>query len=79
MQISNIHEAKSQLSRLVKLAYEGEDVVICKAGKPMVRIVRYEQEKGTRQPGLWRGKIWIADDFDEASPQIEALFKGEEH
>ncbi|MBS0272091.1 MAG: type II toxin-antitoxin system prevent-host-death family antitoxin [Proteobacteria bacterium] len=79
MQISNIHEAKSHLSRLIELAYEGEEVIICKAGKPMVRLIRYQQEEGKRKPGAWRGKVIIADDFDDVSPEIETLFQGRDH
>lgn len=77
MQIKNIHEAKSHLSQLIEMAYAGEEVIICKAGKPMVKIVRYQKEKRKRKPGVWRGKIKIAADFDEISPEIEALFQGD--
>lgn len=77
MQIRNIHNAKSHLSELVELAYSGEDVIICKAGKPMVKLVRYQEEEGTRQPGSWRGKVKIAKDFDDVTPEIETLFGGE--
>ena len=79
MQISNIHEAKSHLSHLIQLAYGGEEVIICKAGKPLVRLIRYEQGTGKRQPGLWKGKVNISPDFDETSPEIEADFSGETH
>lgn len=77
MEMRNMHDAKSHLSELVELAYAGKEVIICKAGKPMVRLVRYQQDEGTRQPGSWRGKVKIAKDFDAALPEIEALF-GEE-
>lgn len=79
MQITNIHDAKSHLSRLIELAYEGEEVIICKAGKPMVRLVRYQPQGGQRTPGFWRGRVRISDDFDEISPEIEAIFRGETH
>jgi prevent-host-death family protein len=76
MQMRNIHEAKSQLSHLIELVYAGEEIIICKAGKPMVKIIRYQNEED-RKPGAWRGKVYIADNFDETSPEIEKLFEGE--
>ncbi len=79
MQIINIHDAKSQLSRLIELAYDGEEVIICKAGKPKVQLIRYSQPTGHRQPGAWRGKVIISPDFDESSPEIEAAFRGDIH
>ncbi|MBY0292635.1 MAG: type II toxin-antitoxin system prevent-host-death family antitoxin [Alphaproteobacteria bacterium] len=79
MRISNIHDAKSHLSHLIKLVCEGEEVIICKAGKPMVKLIRYQQEGEKRQPGVWRGKVEISDDFDESSPEIEVLFGRENH
>lgn len=76
MQMRNIHEAKSQLSHLIELVYAGEEIVICKAGKPMVKIIRYQNEED-RKPGSWHGKVNITDDFDEISHEIEKLFEGE--
>lgn len=75
MQIRNIHEAKSQLSHLIELVYAGEEVIICKAGKPIIKLVKYE-ERPKRKPGAWRGKVKIAKDFDESLPEIETLFEG---
>lgn len=79
MHITNIHDAKSHLSRLIELAYEGEEVIICKAGKPRVRLIRYQQPTGRRQPGAWRGKVKISPDFDQSSPEVEAAFRGDIH
>lgn len=79
MRISNIHEAKSHLSHLIQLAYGGEEVIICKAGKPLVKLVRYEQKIGKRQPGIWQGKVKISSDFDESLTEVEAEFYGENH
>lgn len=76
MQKRNIHDAKSQLSHLIELVYAGEEVIICKAGKPMVRLVRYQNEGVVRKPGSWKGKVEIADNFDECSFEIEKLFQG---
>ena len=60
----NIHEAKTQLSRLIARVEEGEEVIIARAGEPVAKLVRAEPAKGTRKLGAYAGKIWIADDFD---------------
>lgn len=62
--IVNIHEAKTHLSRLLARVLEGEDVVIAKAGEPVARLVKIERPRHRRVPGLLRGRIRIADDFD---------------
>jgi prevent-host-death family protein len=72
----NIHEAKTHLSRLVERVEAGEEVVIARAGRPVARLVPYRATRGPRQPGLLRGQITIAPDFDEVNPAIEALFEG---
>ena len=78
MKIANIHEAKSNLSRLIESVLAGEEVVIAKAGKPLVRLVVY-QEKKPRTPGGWEGQVAISSDFDdELPPEILAGFMGEE-
>ena len=66
----NMHEAKSQLSRLGKLAWEGEQVVIAKAGEPYLRLVPYRERKVKRKPGALKGQIWIAPDFDETPREV---------
>lgn len=60
----NIHEAKTQLSRLIARVEQGEEVVIARAGEPVARLVRAESAKRSRKLGAYAGKIWIADDFD---------------
>lgn len=50
----NIHEAKTQLSRLVQRASEGKDTIIAKAGKPVARLTAYHRATTVRQPGQWR-------------------------
>ena len=80
----NMHEAKSQLSRLAKAAWAGEDVVIAKAGEPYLRLVPYREPKAKRKLGALEGQIRMAPDFDETPPDvIEAfwnskIFPGEE-
>ncbi len=68
MKTVNLHAAKTHLSRLVDEAVEGEDVVIAKAGKPMVRLVPVAAKPRRTGFGEDKGKIWIADDFDAPLP-----------
>ncbi|HEV3114133.1 MAG TPA: type II toxin-antitoxin system Phd/YefM family antitoxin [Candidatus Binataceae bacterium] len=74
---SNIHEAKSNLSRLIELAVAGEEVIISKAGKPVARLVPYSVKKKPRRLGILKGQIRIAPDFDELPPGLAAAFRGE--
>lgn len=79
MKISNIHEAKSQLSKLIESALAGEEIVIAKAGKPLVKLIPYQEDKKPRTPGVWEGKVVMSEDFDdELPPDILAGFMGEE-
>ena len=64
----NMHEAKTDLSRLVERALAGEDVVIARAGVPVVRLVPVAKT-GQRVLGQWRGKVKLADDFDAPLPE----------
>ncbi len=73
----NVHEAKTHLSKLLEKAMNGEEVVIAKAGKPMVRLVPIESE-GKDWWGMDEGKGWIADDFDTLPDEIMAAFYGED-
>lgn len=76
MTTMNIHEAKSQLSKLIEKAMKGEEVVIAKAGKAKVRLVPIEEAGDWF--GMDEGKGWIADDFDELPSDILAAFYGED-
>jgi prevent-host-death family protein len=71
----NIHEAKTHLSRLVDRAAAGEEIVIARAGKPLARLVAYEPPASERQLGAWRGKVWMAPDFDEVDDEIARTFE----
>lgn len=64
----NIHAAKTQLSRLVELAATGEEVVIARAGKPIVRLVPVAPATRQRHLGILEGKITVPDDFDAPLP-----------
>ena len=72
--ITNISEAKAQLSALIGKVRAGQEVIIGKAGKPVAKLVRYERSEEPRQPGALRGKIKIADDFDELPRDIAEAF-----
>ena len=70
----NIHEAKTNLSRLLQKVAEGEEVVISRAGVPVAKLVAAGPQEGKRPLGIDRGRIWMADDFDAPMPELEALF-----
>jgi prevent-host-death family protein len=75
---TDISVAALHLTRLVELVATGEEIVIAKAGKPVARLLPLEPRREPRQPGLLKGKIWIADDFDDPLPEeIMAAFRGE--
>ena len=78
MKTYNVHAAKTHLSRLIEEAAAGEEVVIARAGKPVARLLPFEARAEPRRPGLMKGQIWIADDFDVPLPEeILAAFRGE--
>ncbi|MGA9159859.1 MAG: type II toxin-antitoxin system Phd/YefM family antitoxin [Actinomycetota bacterium] len=64
----NVHEAKTHLSRLLERVENGEEIVIARAGKPVARLVPIEAAAGKRPLGLYKGQIWMSDDFDEPLP-----------
>ena len=76
----NIHEAKTHLSRLIERLAAGEEIVIAKAGKPVAKLVPFTENKEPRKPGAWKGKIWLAPDWDsdETNEEIARLFYGED-
>ncbi|HXY58075.1 MAG TPA: type II toxin-antitoxin system prevent-host-death family antitoxin [Methylocystis sp.] len=77
MRMVNIHEAKTQLSRLVEEAAKGEPFIIAKAGKPLVKVAAIEASEGAgiRRIGFLSGEIDVPADFDEMGrKEIEQLF-----
>jgi prevent-host-death family protein len=73
----NIHEAKTQLSKLIEAVEAGEEVIIARAGKPVARLVPFKPVKPVRMPGLMQGKIWISEDFNDPLPEdILDYFEG---
>jgi prevent-host-death family protein len=79
MQTFNVHEAKTQLSRLIQMASDGEAFIISRAGKPMVKVVPLNEAipAQARQLGFMSGQMLIPDDFDTmGAEEIESLFSG---
>lgn len=76
----NLYAAKTHLSSLVERAAEGEEIVIAKAGKALARLVPLgAKPRPRRRPGGWKGKLWVARDFDAPLPAaVLAGFHGEE-
>jgi prevent-host-death family protein len=79
MQQINMYEAKSHFSQLISQAMLGEDIVIAKAGKPLVRIVPFRPENKKRQPGSAKGLIKMTEDFNAPLPDdvLQGFFPGE--
>ncbi len=78
MQTYNIHDAKTQLSRLVEQAAKGEPFVIAKAGKPMVKVIALNAPEPSqiKRFGFMAGQIQVPDDFDRMSEEeIVQLFE----
>ena len=74
MNMFNMHQAKTHLSRLVRDACNGKEIVIGKAGEPLVKLVAFRIDDGPRKPGAWKGKVRIRKDFDELPPEfLDAL------
>lgn len=66
--IVNIHEAKTQFSKLINRIGSGEEVIIAKAGKPVAKLVPVKKAVENRLPGSAKGKVVIAKNFDEPLP-----------
>ena len=77
MRTFNIHEAKTQLSRLVEEAAGGESFIIARAGRPLVKVVPLDAAVAPRRIGFMAGEIDVPDDFDTmGAGEIERLFGG---
>ncbi len=76
MTIMNIHQAKTHFSQLVDQAMKGNEVIIAKAGVPILKLVPIVAIKPQRTPGALKGQLSIADDFDAPLPDdIQASFE----
>jgi prevent-host-death family protein len=77
METVNIHEAKTQFSKLIEAVGQGKEIIIAKAGKPAAMLVPVSASKPPRTPGALKGKMRIADDFDAPLPDdVQAGFEG---
>lgn len=65
----NLYEAKTNLSRLVDRAASGEEVVIAKAGRPVAKLVPLAARNRPRTPGVWKGRLRVARNFDAPLPK----------
>jgi prevent-host-death family protein len=74
----NIHEAKTNLSKLVERAVNGESFIIAKAGKPLVKVVAISQADSPKpRIGFMRGRLSVPENFDQLGrEEIEGLFDG---
>jgi prevent-host-death family protein len=67
----NVAEAKAQFSDLVRKALAGEEVIIAKDNKPLLKLVPLEQARQERKPGSAKGKIRMTEDFDKTPADFE--------
>jgi len=75
--VINVSEAKTHLSQLLAAVAAGEEIVIARAGKPLAKLVPYQEAVEPRTPGYWRGRVRIAPDFDDLPEALAAAFRGE--
>jgi len=72
----NIHDAKTNLSKLIAFLEKGEEVIIARAGNPVAKLVSYVPMK-KRVPNTLQGKVAFYGDIDSGDEEITALFEGE--
>ena len=72
----NVHEAKTHLSRLLERVEAGEEITLARAGRPVARLIPFRPRREPRSLGPWRGKVWLAPnwDSDAVNDEIAALF-----
>ena len=73
MKYVNTHEAKSQLSKLIAAVRDGEEVVICQAGKPVARLTAYTSERKVPKLGMWEGKVKFQPGWDSPETAAEIM------
>jgi prevent-host-death family protein len=80
MQLVNIHDAKTHLSRLIEQAVHGESFVIAKSGKPMVTVTAYTPPPDpAKRVGFLKNRLEVPEDFDTmGEAEIQAMFEGAE-
>jgi len=78
METVNMHEAKTNLSKLVAKAAKGEPFIIARAGKPLVKVVAIDEPKAMQRFGFLKGQVDIPEDFNTmGAKEIEEMFYGE--
>ena len=71
----NVAEAKARFSELVDKAVSGEEVVIARDNRPLLRLVPLVAKGGRRTPGSAKGRVWMADDVDRTPGDFEAYVR----
>lgn len=75
----NIHDAKTHFSKLINQALKGDEVIIARGGKPLIKLIPYTEEPHFRRGGQLKGMIQMSDDFDAPLPDnILKQFYGDE-
>jgi prevent-host-death family protein len=75
-QTVNVSVAKTQLSQLISRVEDGEEIILARHGRPVARLVPFTAKSNHREPGIWRRKVTIPDDFDEFSAADEREWYG---
>ncbi len=76
MERVNVYDAKTHLSQLLTRVESGEEFLIARNGRPVARLTSIARSQGNRSPGAWRGKVTIADDFDDFDAAADADWYG---
>jgi prevent-host-death family protein len=71
-----VHEAKTNLSRILSEVEKGEEYIVARAGKAIARLSPVRKPVVSTRPGEWAGRVRIASDFDAEDESINALFDG---
>jgi prevent-host-death family protein len=76
----NIHDAKTNFSKLINKVLNGDDIIIARDGKPLARLIPYTEDAQERHGGQLRGLIQISDDFDAPLPDdvLKQFYQGDE-
>lgn len=71
----DVHEAETQLLRLLEQVERGEEVIVARSGRPIARLLPYQVNDRPRPLGRYAGKIVIDPDFDDYDDEITAMFE----
>jgi prevent-host-death family protein len=76
MQLINIQEVKADFSQILAKALAGENIVIAQAGKPVAKLIAYNDNHKPRKQGIWKNKVILSEDFDNEDKEVNCLFYG---